>query len=529
MNHTIKPIGWCAAALVLTAITGTSNAHAQSTALDSTWTYASGTSGWIPDTVSIGDEGRRVFSAVGTFGASARLFSESATPIATDQHSQLSYRHAVDSSETCGRRTWLHYRSPSASSPASPELRVYDSDGATPSVTYTFPFTVSQPFGGTQISADGSTVCAWVYKASTLETAVAVFAGTGSTPTVYTTVSTFLEPKSAKLSRDGSRLYMVTGPKTFVLDTSTGNLVQTLYNYHTIGTAHALSPDGNVFAQGTMSNDLKVYRQQGGSYTSWFTHQVAGDYAASRASFSGDGSTLIATFDGTENDRVRVVVFDIQQETPVVEFDHEVVGAGTLALATADLEVNHSGTRVFVGTWGDEQGLVPEVLVFSRDATGSWTQSHSVELSGSVRDLDIDPTGEHLAVASKTVHATQVGGGGRYDLYELPSESGLRLVGTPTAGGTVQVHVACPPDRAGLLLASDSLAATPTSYPGVGQLFLRRDGMQFLARTTGNGSGELVFTIDLANASAGDTIHVQGLVFGPRRLTPGALTIEVTN
>lgn len=529
MNHTIKPSGWCAAALVLTAITGTSNALAQSTALDSTWTYASGTSGWIPDTVSIGDEGRRVFSAVGAFGASARLFSESATPISTDAHSELSYRHVVDSSETCGRRAWLHCHSPDSFTPATAELRVYDSDASTPTLTYAFPFSVGQPLGGTQLSADGSRVCAWVYDQSSHNTAIAVFEGSATTPIIYTTVDTFVEPSHAMLSRDGSRLYMETGSKTFVVDMTTGSVVQWLYNFTTIGRAHAISPNGQQFAQSTSTNDLKVYRQQGSGYSSWFTHHVEGTYLCSRASFSGDGTRLVATFDGYVDQRIRVVVLDIRQETPIVEFDYEMVGSGALDLATSDLVMNHSATRVFVGTWGDESGLVPEVAIFSKDASGSWSESHRVNLTGSVRDLDIDSSGLHLAVASKTVHATQLGGGGRYDLYELPSESGLRLVGTPTAGGTVQVRVACPPDRAGLLLASDSLAATPTSYPGVGQLFLRRDGMQFLARTTENGSGELVFTIDLGNASAGDTIHVQGLVFGPRRLTPGALTIEVTN
>ena len=162
-------------------------------------------------------------------------------------------------------------------------------------------------------------------------------------------------------------------------------------------------------------------------------------------------------------------------------------------------------------------------------AGGAWSQSHDVDLTGSVRDIDIDPEGRHLAVASKTVHATQLGGGGRYDLYEIPSSSGMRLVGTPTAGGSVEVRVSCPPDKTGLLLASDSLAATPMNFGGTGRLFLERSGLQFMSRTTENGSGELVFTLSLATASAGDTIHVQGLVFGPRRLSPGALTIEVTD
>lgn len=529
MNQTTKPLGWCATVLVVAGISTMTPAHAQSTALDSTWTYASGSSGWIPDTVSIGDEGQRVFSAVGTFGSSARLFSESATPIATDAHTEMSYRHMVDSSENCGRRTWLHYRGASVTSPANPELRIYDTDNSSPAVTYTFPFTVSQPFGGTQISDEGDRVCAWVYNFAALETVVAVFEGSSTTPSVYTTINTFVEPKGAKLSKDGTRLYMVTGPKTFIMDTTTGDLIQTLYNFYSVGNAQALSPNGDMFAQGSNSNELNIYRQQGGSYSSWYSHQISGDYESGRACFSGDGRTLVATFDGTLNDRIRVIVLDLDQPVPVVKFDHELFGGGSLALATSDLEVDHEGRRAFVGTWGDELGLVPEVMVFGASSDGSWTQTHSVDLSGSVRDLDIDRDGLYLAVASKTVHATQVGGGGRYDLYELPDASGMRLIGTPTAGGTIEVRVSCPPDKTGLLLASDNLATTPMNFGGTGRLFLERSGLQFLSRTTENGSGELVFTLSLATASAGDTIHVQGLVFGPRRLSPGALTIEVTD
>ncbi|MCA8981953.1 MAG: hypothetical protein KDC14_18125 [Planctomycetes bacterium] len=529
MNHTIKPLGWCAAALVLSAVSGRTNALAQSAELDPSWTYASGTSGWIPDTVSVGDEGRRVFSAVGDFGSSAHLFSESANPISTDTNNELSYRHVVDSSETSERRAWLHYHSPSSLTPATAELRVYDSDSSTPTLTYAFPFQVGQPLGGTQISSDGSRVCAWVYDLSAHRTAVAVFEGSATTPSIYTTVDTFVEPSHAMLSRDGSRLYMETGSKTFIVDTTTGDVVQWMYNFTTIGRAHAISPNGTVFAQSTSTNDLKVYRQQGASFSAWFTHHVDGSYLCSRASFSGDGTRLVATFDGYADQRIRVVVLDLRQETPIVEFDYEMVGGGSLDLATSDVAVNRTATRFFVGTWGDESGLVPEVIVFGKDASGSWTKTHHVELSGSVRDLDIDSEGEHLAVASKTVHATLIGGGGRYDLYELPSESGMRLIGTPTAGGSVEVRVACPPDKTGLLLASSGLAATPASYPGVGQLYLERDGLSFLARTQENGSGELVFTVDLGSAQAGDVIYVQGLVFGPRRLSPGALAITVTN
>ena len=526
MNQMTRPIGWCAAALLATVATAGDVTAQDAALLQPTWTYASGTAGWIPDTVSIGAQGQRVFSATGTFGASARLFSASATPIATDEHDELGYRHRVDSSEATGRRVWLHYRSATASAPAYPELRAYDADSAAPDFTYTFPFSVNQPLGGVGISEDGARTCAWVYDASTLSTVVAVFNGTASTPGVYTQVPTFLEPSSARLSADATRLYLVTGPKTFVVDTGSGNVVQTLYNFHTVGSAHALSPDGDAYAQATATNELKLYRWQGAQYTSTYTLDVAGAYACSAAAFSGDGRYLAATFDGYQDERIKLVVVDLTGSQPVEVYSHEVVGSGSLDLSTADLVVSRDGSRVVVGNWGDGAGGVPEVMVHGRSGD-AWSLTHAVDLPGSVRDLDLDAAGEHLAVASKTAHATALGGGGRYDHVELPPATGMRLVGTPRVGTTVEVRVSCGAGDVGMLLASDALAATPADYPGIGRLFLSRGGMTSLARGADSGGGELVFQLDLSGASVGDAIYLQGLVFGPRRLSPGALEVVV--
>lgn len=407
---------------------------------------------------------------------------------------------------------------------------MYATDGAQPQFTYTFPFaTQQQRFGGVDMSEDGGRVTAWAYNMSSGDTSVVVFDGTSTTPTATVNVPTFMEPSEARVSKDATRLYLGTGTKTFLVDLNTAQVTHSQYNAFSAGMGHALSPDGSMYARGTSATGLKIMQIQGQSQSVIYTHNVDGEFSCSRIEFSGDGSLLAATFDGYVDRAVKLIVLDLTQSTPTLVYQHEVSGTGSLGLVSSDLEVNRDGSRIFVGTWGEESGVVPEVLMHTKNASGQWQYSYAVDLPGSVRDLEIDTTGERLAVASKTVHASVMGGGGRYDSYVLPPLTGMRLVGTPTAGGSVAVHVSCPPDQVGLLLASDALAATPTVFPGVGQLFLRRDGMQFLSRTTANASGELAFTIDLGDANAGDTLHVQGLFFGPRQLTPGALTIEVTN
>lgn len=533
LNQSTKSIGWYVAATLAIATTSSTTAAAQAPQdLQPSWTYSSGTEGWIPETVSIGNDGTRVFTAYGTFGSSSQLFSDSAATIASDEQVQLSFHHRVDSSSSGVRRAWLHYSSPDPYTAALAELRVYAADSSQTQFTYTFPFTTQQlRFGGVDTSESGSRVSAWAYDNLSGNTSVVVFDGASSTPTVSVDVPTYMEPSEGKVSKNGERLYLGTGTKTFLVDLSTGQVTHAGYNTFSAGNGHALSPDGLMYARGTSANGLKIMQVQGQSQSTWYTHTIEGEYACSRMAFSGDGTLLAATFDGYVDRAVKLIVLDLTQSTPTVVYEHEVQGAGTLGLVSSDLEVNQDGSRIFVGTWGEETQTVPEVLIHSKNASGSWTYSHFIDLPGSTRDLDIDPTGDRLAVASKTIHASLFGGGGRYDQFML-SESegtGLRLVGTPTAGGSIEVRVSCPPDKTGLLLASDNLATTPTNFGDTGRLFLERSGLQFLSRTTENGSGELVFTLSLATASAGDTIHVQGLVFGPRRLSPGALTIEVTD
>lgn len=531
MKQNIKPIGWCVAAALALATTGNTNLAAQTPqTLQPTWTYASGTAGWIPDTVSIGNGGTRVFSAFGTFGSSAKLFSESAAEIATDGQTQLSFHHRVDSSSSGERRAWLYYHSPDPYTAATAELRVYAADSSVAQFTYVFPFaTQQQRFGGVHMSSNGDQICAWAYNAQTGSTAVVVFNGLSTTPAISVNVPTFTEPNAANVSGDGTRLYLGTGTKSFLLDLTTGQLKLAQYNSFSAGMGNAINPDGTMYARGTSTGGMKLIQVQGTTQSLLHSHDVTGEYLCSRIAYSGDGSLLAATFDGYVDRAVRLILLDVSQNPPVLVYDHEVQGSGSLGFVSTDLEVNQEGSRVFVGTWGDEFGTVPEVFVHTKDGAGTWNNTYSVDLPGSVRDLDIDPSGDGFVVASKTVHASVIGGGGRYDHYSLPSGTGMRLVGTPQAGGSVEVRVDCAPGKTGLLLANNSLASTPTDFLNVGKLYLTRTGMSFMARAADNGQGELVFTINLASAEPGDTIYVQGLLFGPRQLTPGALAIEVTN
>ena len=110
--------------------------------------------------------------------------------------------------------------------------------------------------------------------------------------------------------------------------------------------------------------------------------------------------------------------------------------------------------------------------------------------------------------------------GGRIDLLDAGNEDfALRTV--PRVGALLSFDLYGQPNKTSILLQSLAEAPTPTVFPGVGTLYIRRNSMVFLPHGTTDGTGFATGTLQLGSSPAliGTSLYYQGYTVGPRKLT----------
>lgn len=504
------------------------------------WTHSSGAESWIGKTVALANQGGNVISEFEGLNGSTRLFasqdSNPPTPVWQAQVPYMASGNKVDAAETANVQAALRFEQASATAPRYPLLARYSSGSSTPAWTYQFPFTVTNPASGVHVSRDGQSIVAWIFDFSTLRTAVAVFAPNSGTPRSYTLIDTSGIPVTAKMSADGSTLMIVTPIKATLFAVPTGTVTFSLYNTQSMNLGHAISGDGSIVALAAAQQKVMLHRRVGTAYQPWFTHTLAADAGCSRTAISDDGSTLVCGFNyGSPYLQVRTQVIDLTAAAHPVVFEESVTGGGVAMNVITDIDVSADGRTVAVGLSGDQQGLAPELLAYSRDAqTSLWSRTFSYNLPGSINDVDVSADGRRIATASKAVHMFTGGSGGRIDLFKLestttPPTTDIAVFGDAHLGSTITIRQYLPPGQSAKLLRAPALAPVPQNWPNLGTLFLDRPLTKVVSTGVANASGvfETSLLVPMDATLVGRTFYFQGYGESPAALSHDYVSVTV--
>ena len=514
---------------VLGVVTSLGLAAAQADAqqvLTPLWTHSSGTDGWTPKIVSLGNGGSQAWTQLGPFNDVTRLYSsqgpQTGSPAWQRLDTQTTYNHAVASAENADVHCTLHdILADATQGLRSLVLRKYHSTSNQPDWTYTLPFTSNgHDEFRVQVSRDGQRVVAAARNIWTNKIEVFAFNAGSSAPVVSLPVTFAGSLESAVLSANGRKLLLGSPNRVIVVDVVSGTLDHSLTLFDQVYSGHAINADGTVFAYGTFGA-IKVYRKNAtGGYDLRVTDTTAASKYCDHLTISDDSSTLIGAYNHSDTFlSVSVVALDLVQSlstgTPVKFMEYTTTGTGTRQVIASDVDCSADGRSFALGTWGDQNGASPEVQVFSRTQT---TPTKTFDLPGSVQDLDLSGDGQHLVVVSRAQHSNVFGGGGRVDMLDVGAGD-LRVTGLPCGGSTIDVAVRGGIGSTAALMVSTAAAPVPVTFPRVGTLYLTPGTMLNASLGTVQADGFAHGTYVIPAGLLGQTLYLQGLASAPRRLT----------
>jgi hypothetical protein len=490
------------------------------TAPGTLWTHSSGGAAWIGTAVSIGDVGGQVFAEYDLNNEAAELFSsydtDPPTAIWTDNAPLGTEFRQVDSASTTDTHVAIDQIVLGGNSATRQAvLRKYSSGSGTPDWTYTFAPIINAA-GKVAISRDGSKIVAAIMNSNTMGVEIAVFGPGSATPVSYTTlpVGASNSLRGWDLSADGSTLYFTQGTTVHIFDVATTTVTFTT-NIGASFDSHALSGDGSVFAFGNF-NSIKVWEKSGGTYLNTISKTLGGQVYCSNIDISDDSSTVAyAWYFYSPGLTVQVNALDVS--TGTVTMTDVVTGTGTFQNTVGDVSCSADGSRFAVGLWGDQGNVAHEIRVYSSTQNAP---IQTVNLPGSVFDIDLSPDGQRVAAASKAVHANTFGNGGRIDLVDTGNED-FMVRGAPRIGTSPAFEIHGTPGVPAVLLTSPLPENPPKVFPGVGTLYIKRS--LIVVSLVGNVPGGGVLTSPHAIAPnpalIGTTEYFQILFLSPRVLS----------
>jgi hypothetical protein len=519
--------GWAA----FVALATSAGVAAQSSGFGPSWTYDSGSEGWIPKAVALGDLGGQVLMQVGPVHDQTRLFSSTdanpPVPLWQNTNPSWTYTHRVAAADETDAYVTLHDED---TTPGRRRLvlRRFAKASSTPQWTYTHPVeTNSSEAFDVGISRDGRRTALVAFNLFTALTDVVVF-GSSATPLMQTSLQMFAPGATMELSADGRRLYVSSPVRIKVIDTADGSELYDKVLSTQLFPAQTLSGDGSVFAYAVLDKIMVFGLKGDGTYEQKFEHEMPGPWYCNRADISDDGRTLACVYESSDTHMTaRIVCLDLErsiaQGAAVETMRYDATGAGAYSLSTTAVELSADGSRFAVGLWGDEQGQAPEVLVFDRDQA---TPVLAHDLPGSVQAMDLSADGKRLAVASKAVHNNVFGGGGRIDLYDL-EDADFSVHGVPHGGGRVRFELDGTPGSGAYLLASSQPAAHPSDHPGIGTIHINRKGGWVIPMGVFDANGKAAMDFDLGSNAVGTTLYFQGSQDQPAKLSESWVTLTV--
>ncbi len=484
------------------------------------WSQSDAGQGWVGQTVALGQNGTLAFTEFDSAADRAQLIScldvVPLAPLWNDPQVWTSQDARVDASADSG--VFVSCRQIPVSGITGPRNGIVSKYTAAsqlgPDWEYTFPFAGYGPVRAL-VSRDGRRIVAGMLD-PTANLRLAIFDSLSGVPTYTTTLPCGPQLRALLLSDDGSTLYWASGSSANVWDIATHTTIAS-YLLFTSLDCHAISGNGRVFAFGGF-NTVDIYERQGsGGFA--HTHQmyVPGQAVCGKIDISYDGSTLVAGFNLWDFN-LGVVIEALDLPSKHVLMSDVQTGAGTLQNVVSDIAMSDDGARFAVGLWGDQAGLVPELLLYERDQD---SPVQTFDYPGSVYSLDMSPNGRRVLVGTKAVHANTYAGGGTVDLHRFGAEDFVAH-GIPSLGDKVRFTQSGAPFSPSLLVSAPRPAGVPFSMPGVsGSLFLDRLTMTTRPMGLSDASGMLNCDHDIGTSPLmiGTTWFFQGFQLAPRKFS----------
>jgi hypothetical protein len=486
------------------------------------WVHTDGGAGWVGSSVSIGEHGTQVFSEYDQAAEAACLLSafdqDPPQPVWTDGGALGTINRRVVSAEALDAHLSIHEVLVNGNvHTRRAVVSSYRSSFPTPVWQYAFaPLIDLKGRSNFGISRDGQRIVAVVFNDISGDMEIARLAPHTGAPLAYTKVHVGSSQilRGFDLSSDGSILYFTAGTRAYLFDV----LAKQVLSSFELGVSldsHGLSGDGSVLATGDF-NRLRVWQRSGSSWVNTFNRNLSGACFVAALDVSDDGSTVAYGFTYYDTwQTVRIEALDVAKKQ--VTMANVAIGAGSLQNSVAAVSASADGRSFAAGLWGDQAGLVHELRIYSRSQNQPVA---TVDLPGSLFDVEITPDGQRVAAAGKALHANQAGAGGRILLYDVGGQD-LRLRRTPSIGHSVAAELHGTPGLKAWLLRSDALSVPPIFSPGLGTLYIDRETMTILPMGVIPASGVASLGLPLPNNPAliGRSFYFQGMTSVPRLLT----------
>ncbi|MFM9994379.1 MAG: hypothetical protein ACKVU4_01115 [Phycisphaerales bacterium] len=216
---------------------------------------------------------------------------------------------------------------------------------------------------------------------------------------------------SVDLTDNGGLALVAQSANGRVIDTATGVEVFSAAA-NGAGGRFNISGDGSIIVLGGF--DLRVHRKQGATWVPAFTYFAPNSWFGWGSAVSRDNSTIgVMSHDYAQNYLVTATrVFDVP--TGALLGTHNTTGAGQFQDSIAGAAISDDGSVLAVASWGAQNNVHPEVMVFDRAAN----LIDSIDTPGSPFGFDMTGNGRYILVGSKAVHANIMGNGGRVTLLD---------------------------------------------------------------------------------------------------------------
>ena len=487
---------------------------------------------WMVDMVGVGDDGTQVWG-------SHILNLERITWTSTTEDDALSPQPILDQQFSSGPDS-MRVDAPAEARgcavtlmpgpvPGSHELFWYDGLSTTAAWSVQIPVSQTVWLGEgleTSVSADGRWVTAG-YNSPNEEAEVQVFDTWSPTPTQSVATFNFQTQYSYhyrehQLSGDGARLLLSTWSDCLVYDVAGGAvLLHELSGVggHGSGQSSVIDFDGDVFGKG--GNEVTVWVEAPGGWTQ-VVDFVDADWETPgywAAAVSADGSTFAAAGSDVLNfGELRLHVWSIDPNGTATKlwnwsWDQP---SGSLMNAPAALSISDDGGRIAFGAYGAGDGTFPEFMVFDRDQGPA--PIASIDIPGSVLDVEISGDGQFAAVGTKAVHASIFGNGGELYCLDLGGQT-LQLFGTPSVGETVELRIHAAPGELALI-ALGLATLPPATLPGLsGALEVLPQWLEVPPPVGVDGSTSFALAIPSDASLIGADVFAQSVTVDPPQLT----------
>lgn len=433
--------------------------------------------GWAPKIVAMGDEGRKVATAVGPYSAfttilSSRAQRSDATNFVPETFETMPYSSAFFPRVAMSRNsdlTAFMYQLPDNQGLDMRDVRIFVrslSRSMRYGINWTKKINAQEAH---QILVTGDDRIVGVVKDITTSSMdVKVYNGlNGALINSFsvTGMSTFVD---AKLSDDDQFLFLIATNRLVAVSLTTGATV-----FGPVGMFNNVLGQGDISTGGTYAaycaEDALIIKKRGatGTYSDYHMISMGAGYYCQYLDFSDDASTVVVGFNYyIAGQRVDIMAIDLATRTTTMNYP--VIGIGTLQNYVADIASSATGDRFIVGLWGDGTaaqggGQAKEVYVFDKNISMP-VAIH--DMPGSAFQVAISADGRYATVAGKgtdtlNLHMNTLGSGGWVASFLTKATTDLMVRGNqwnslPGQDNQVEIAVKAPPGSTVYLFKASS-------------------------------------------------------------------------